>query len=315
MELRPLTADDIPLVAEAWNRFLPYDQVAEQRLRWGLLEDPNHEPEAVLIAQGPGGEVLGLSACALRRTPEGRDGGGSQEGFHRGYLKGFFAAEGPAGEKAAAALLVAAERYCAAAGKRELRVTEYTGPHFFPGLDVRYERLRRLLGDRGYRDVRTIEDVAADLRDPALEARLASAWERLGEAHDLCTWRPELLPAMRRFVAEGKMPAWFPLGWEKRYQEPRETTLILRRGEEIVGWAQYWPGAPRAAFGPILVLERERGRGYGGLLLLESMVRAQRSGCDHMDAGWANTGFYIAYGWQIVRRYAVLTKELGGRQS
>jgi hypothetical protein len=29
-----------------------------------------------------------------------------------------------------------------------------------------------------------------------------------------------------------------------------------------------------------------------------------------MWAGWANTGFYVACGWHISRRYAVLVKEL-----
>jgi hypothetical protein len=29
-----------------------------------------------------------------------------------------------------------------------------------------------------------------------------------------------------------------------------------------------------------------------------------------MFAGWANTGFYVRYGWSIIRRFAVLRKEL-----
>jgi GNAT superfamily N-acetyltransferase len=134
--------------------------------------------------------------------------------------------------------------------------------------------------------------------------------ERVGSEVELLTWRPELLEAMRRFVAEGRMPAWFPAGWERRMARPREEVLVVRRGEEIVGWAEYGPGAPRASFGPVLVLERERGKGYGVLLLLECMLHAEQRGAQRMTAGWANTGFYIAAGWHIYRRYAVLTKEL-----
>jgi hypothetical protein len=33
-------------------------------------------------------------------------------------------------------------------------------------------------------------------------------------------------------------------------------------------------------------------------------------GCTQMRAGWANTGFYVRHGWYIVRRFAVLRKEL-----
>jgi GNAT superfamily N-acetyltransferase len=90
--------------------------------------------------------------------------------------------------------------------------------------------------------------------------------------------------------------------------------LALRYDGEILGWAQYWPSTPRAGFGPILVLPRARGNGYGALLLLECMVRARRDGSATMWAGWANTGFYVANGWHITRRYAVLHKQLPGEQ-
>ena len=123
-------------------------------------------------------------------------------------------------------------------------------------------------------------------------------------------WRPELLGEMRRFVEEGAQSQWFPVGWEARYGEPDETTVVLRRGGEIVGWAHYWPGRPRCGFGPILVLPRARGNGYGSLLLRECMARAARGGGEYMSAGWANTPFYVMNGWHIVRRFAVLLKEL-----
>ncbi|MBN1458810.1 MAG: GNAT family N-acetyltransferase [Armatimonadetes bacterium] len=58
------------------------------------------------------------------------------------------------------------------------------------------------------------------------------------------------------------------------------------------------------------MLPRERGRGYGALLLLECMRRARDEGAHTMWAGWANTGFYVACGWHVCRRFAVLVKEL-----
>jgi|GEM_PF-1279841 len=310
MRVRPLRADDAARVAEGWNAVLPYDPLNEERLRRLWLEAPNYEPGDVVVAEDSTGAVLGMAACAIRRSVEGADGGGSPEAFGRAFLTGFFAVEGEAGDAAAAELLAAVERRCEEAGKTEIRVTEYTGPYLYPGPDVRYERIRGLLERHGYRDVRTIEDVGVDLRAPWLDARVQSAWARVGEGLVLETWRPELLPPMRRFVAEGKMPAWFPVGWEKKFAEPDGATLILRTDDEILGWARYWPGKPTAGFGPILVLPRNRGRGYGGLLLLECMRRARDQGAQFMSAGWANTGFYIAHGWHITRRYAVLTKAI-----
>jgi GNAT superfamily N-acetyltransferase len=309
MQIRPLRSEDVPRVLAAWNQAMVHNQLSEERFRGVMLEDPNYEPEGLVVAE-EAGEVCGFSACVVRRGVPGRDGGGHDWESGRGFLKGFFVAEGERGDAAAQSLLAAAEAYCAEAGKQELMATIYTGRHVFPGLDVRYLRLREVLGRHGYRDVRTIEDVAVDLRDAAHAARLAQVRERVGAGVELITWEPALLPEFRKFVAEGKASEWFPVGWEARYAEADANTLLLRRKGEIVGWARYRPMAPRAAFGPILVLRRERGQGYGLLLLLECMTRAREAGSEAMSAGWANTGFYIAAGWQIVRRYAVLQKDL-----
>lgn len=312
MRLGRLADGDVATVVEAWRKGLPHDPMTEAQFRRLLLQDPNYEPEAVQVAWGDDGSVLGLGACVLRRTPEGKDGGGRKYEFERGYLKAFFVLDHPEQAETVDALLGAAESYCAQAGKRKLFVTQYTGPYFFPGIDLRYERLRDMLAARGYRDIWTLEDVAVDLRDLPIERRLAAARERAGPMVEILTWHPDLLPAMRRFVEEEDERQWFPVGWESRAQwsQPREVALILRRGGEIVGWAQYWPGVPRAGFGPTLVLRRERGKGYGALLLLECMQRAREEGSETMSAGWANTGFYVACGWYISRRYAVLVKDL-----
>ncbi len=309
MRVRTLTEADAPKLLEVWNANLPHDQVTLERLRRLTFGDANYEPEGMLVAE-EGGKILGLAAVIVRREVTGRDGGGREWEFHRAFMKVFFTVPGEAGEAAAGALLPEAEQFARAAGKRQMTVTEYGGSYLFPGLDVRYERLRALLQAHGYRDVRTIEDVMVDLTDPRHEEQLRAERERMPSDASVAAWDPEMLPRMRRFVEEGNMRVWFPVGWEERYQSPDENTLILSRGEEILGWAQYWPGAPEAGFGPILVLPRARGNHYGALLLLECMIRARDRGARIMTAGWANTGFYVRLGWQISRRYAVLEKEL-----
>jgi GNAT superfamily N-acetyltransferase len=311
MDLHPMTEPDLPRVLSAWNAILIHERLAEQRFRQVMLGDPNYEPEGVLVAKGESGELLGFSACALRREVAGKDGGGSQDDFDRAYLKGFFVVDGDAGDAAAKDLIGAVESYARAAGKQRLTVTEYGAAYVFPGLDVRYERLRGLLMRNGYQDFHTIECVAADLNDPAIPHMLKEAWATMSsEIKLIAPWEPSVLPAMRRFVAEVEMPAWFPIGWETRYEQPREHCSVLTKGGEIIAWAQFHPHKPTSGFGPILVLHRERGHNYGGLLLLESMTRAAQLGCERMLAQWANTGFYVRYGWNIVRRFAVLRKAL-----
>lgn len=310
MRIRPLAEADLPQVVAAWNRALPYDQVLAERLQHAILEDPNYEPEGVVIAEGDGGEVLGLSGCVVRRTVQGNDGQGSDWEFDLGFLKAFFVVESRDGDRSAGEVLAVSEAFAVAAGKRAMQLCLYSYHYLFPGLDLRYERLRQAMVEAGYRDIATIEDVAVDLRPEEIARRLERLRGRAGTGAQVLVWEPGLLPMMRRFVEEGKAPRWFPPGWEANYSQPDEATLVLRQEDGIIGWAHFWPGRPRAGFGPILVLPRERGKGYGARLLLECMSRAQAQGSERMTAGWANTGFYTRHGWSIVRRYAVLRKGL-----
>ena len=313
MIIRPMVADDAARVVAAWNQALKHDHLSEQRFREIMLEDPNCEPEGVLLAESDAGDVLAFSACVVRRDLRGRDGGGGEHNYNRGFLKGFFAVPGTEAAVAARELLSRAEAFASGAGKRFVTVTVYDGPYIFPGIDVRYQRIRRILERSGYQDTYTIECVATDLSSPKVDRMLAGVRATIPSDITIATWDPVMLPAMRTFVAEGDMPGWFPVGWESAYAAPAQTTLILRKGEEILAWAQFHPRHPRAGFGPILVLERERGKNYGAVLLLESMVRSREMGSRSMFAGWANTGFYVRYGWSIIRRFAVLRKELPQR--
>ena len=310
MNIRPMAIDDVSRVLSVWNQTLKYDHLSEERFRQVMLGDPNYEPEGVLLAEDDAGEVLAFSACVVRRDLRGKDGGGGEDNYNRGFLKGFFAVPGKDGSAAAAELLARAEAFAAGERKRFVTVTIYDGPYVFPGIDLRYQRIRRVLERNGYQDTYTIECVAVDLRSPKVDRMLDDVRATIPPDVTIATWDPSMLPAMRTFVAEGNMPGWFPVGWETAYDRPEKTTLILSKGDEILAWAQFRPRHPRASFGPILVLKRERGRNYGAILLLESMARSREMGSKSMFAGWANTGFYVRYGWSIIRRFAVLRKEL-----
>jgi mycothiol synthase len=310
MRIRPLTGEDLPRVIALWNSALHYDQMTERRFRHVILEDANYEPEGVLVALDREGRIIGLVAGVVRREPAGKDGGGSPDEFQRGYVKALVVPPNEPGYTAGGALLEAVEAYAREAGKRELTMSVYAGPYAFPGIDLRYEGLRSIFARSGYRDIYTIECVGIDLRDPVVDRMLADYRAKLPRELSVRTWRPSYLPALRAFVKAGNMPAWFPTGWEAGYKTAQDTCLVLRKGKEILSWARYSPHPPKSGFGPILVLPRDRGQGYGGILLLECMVRAREAGCTQMRAGWANTGFYVRHGWHIVRRFAVLRKEL-----
>jgi GNAT superfamily N-acetyltransferase len=297
-------------VLAAWRRSLTFSEIDEARFRRSFVDDP-HVPEGgVVVALGRDGTVLGFAGCACpRRSADGAEAGGWA--WRRVYLKAFFAEDGEQEAASATALLGAVDAVAEASGLGAVRLCQYMlGPAPFPGLDLRYQRLQGLLMRHRYRDVMTIEDVGVALTGPLLPRQFERARERAGSEVHVVTWTPELLPAMRRFVAAGEAPHFFREGWEQGYREADEQTLVVIRGEVIVGWARYRPDCPAADFGPTLVLPQERGRGYGALLLWECADRARAVGAERVEARWANTGFYIRQGWQIIRRYAVLEKDL-----
>ena len=310
MRIAPMSEADVPAVLAAWQEELVYDPVVESEFRRVIMNDPNYEPDAVMVAKDGDGSIAGFGSFLVRRTVPGGDGCGQPYEFSQGFLKAFFVVEGESGEQGADLLLEAGESYCAAAGKTAVNVVEYAGPYVFPGLDVRYERLAEVLARRGYQDTGTIEDVEVDLRVRHIPSLLRRTWDRVGDSVQLLTWRPELLPLLQELVATSDQPQWFAAGWESRYAEADERVLVLRKGEKLVAWARFHPRVSEGSFGPIMTLPSERGNGYGNLLLLESMVRARDLGTETMSAGWAATGFYITNGWHITRRYAVLRKDL-----
>ena len=86
MRVRPLRESDASSLLPAWNANLPHDQVSPQRLLFLVFGDPNYEPDGLVLAEDGEGAVLGFAGAVLRRDVAGKDGGGSEREFSRGYL-------------------------------------------------------------------------------------------------------------------------------------------------------------------------------------------------------------------------------------
>lgn len=310
MEIRKLKSSDVPELIDGWNRNLIHDPITEKQFRYIALEDPNVEADGNLVAADRG-KIIGFISAVAREGVKGRDGRGRPEERDYGYIKAIFVEESRSDyEEIGTKLIEAAEGYLRSKGKKIVSLVLYTGRYFFPGIDLRYGRLLRLLEAAGYRRVATIDDLAVDLRSYSptvyqLKARRRA--ERLGVRVE--GYRPEMLDEMRLFVERLNMPCWFPEGWEREYVLKRENTVVALRDGGIVGWANFWPDGEQGWFGPIGVLEEYRGNGIGSWLLMESTLRMKEAGANIAIAGWAATGFYLKNGWRIYRRYAAFRKE------
>jgi GNAT superfamily N-acetyltransferase len=316
LETRTLTRPDIPKVVEAWNRSLVYDRITQERFEWVILDDPNYEPEGNVIALDQG-KIVGFCGAVARKGILGQDSTGRPHEKEYGYIKGLFVLDEYWDVGVGERLLEQAEAYLASRGKRVIKVVQYTGRYFFPGIDLRYENLLALFAGHGYERARdwgeiyAIDDLAVNLADFEPTAYHQQARQRVAAIGvNIMPYHPNMLDKMRIFVEKLEYWHWFPAGWEDGFGSSGHT-LVALKGEAVVGWASYLPNEKEGAFGPIGVLEPYRGHGIGTCLLLESMLKMKDLGVPKVQAGWSGaTTFYMRSGWEICRQYAPFQKKL-----
>ncbi len=309
--IRPMESSDVAEVVRGWNRSIPYDQVDESRFEDVILNDRNHEKGASLVAIQDG-NIVGFISAVAREGARGADNRGRPYEEDRGHLKGLFVLEGCRRQGIGTKLLDEAAEYFRSKGKKSMWVIVYTGRYFFPGVDLRYEAALRFFEGKGFRRDHVIDDVDLDLKDFQISDYQKDARRRMTAVDvRIEDYDPSMLDRMREFVREVNMTAWFPEGWERRFEDRMGDKVVALKGDEIVGWASYAPRPGTTWFGPIAVLEDMRGNGIGSCLLLESVLRMKDAGADRVIASWANTPFYLPNGWRICRQYAVFVKETG----
>lgn len=305
--VRPMESWDISEIVSGWNLSLPHDQISESRFESVILNDPNHEKGASLVAIHEG-KIVGFISSVAREGVLGADNRGRPYDKDRGYIKGIFVLEDYRRQGIGARLLDEAVKYLKSRGKSIIRVITYTGRYFFPGVDKRYEGAIKFFESKGFEEEHVINDVDLDLRNFQVSDYQKNARRRMAEfGVHIEEYDPSMLDKMRTFVEKANMTSWFPKGWEEGYKD-KGNRFVAFRGEDIVGWASYWPRTGSAGFGPIAVLEEMRGNGIGSCLLLECVLRMKEAGADRVVASWANTPFYLPNGWNICRQYVVFEK-------
>lgn len=309
--IRPMEASDLSEVVSGWNRCLTFDQVNEARFKDVIIDDPNHEKNASLVATIDG-KIAGFISAIAREGILGADNRGNPYEKDHGYIKGIFVLDEFRRQGIGTMLLNNAANYIKSKGKKIIRVITYTGSYFFPGVDLRYEPALQFFENKGFKEDHIIDDVDVEVKDYQItdyqkdaQRRMAAVGVRIEE------YDPSMLGAMREFVKKLNMTAWFPMGWEEWFKE-RGNKFAALKGDEIVGWASYYPRPGTAGFGPIAVLKDMRSNGIGSCLLLECVLKMKEAGADRVLASWANTPFYLINGWKICRQYKVFKKEMMG---
>lgn len=309
--IRPMGREEVPKVVEGWNEAFPFDKVDEEKFARTVFGDLNYERAGTLIAEDEG-QIIGFASCVTREGVSGRDGKGTEKEKDYGYLKGIFYEDEDIGK----ALLKRIEEFLRSRRKSVIKAVRYGGgTYFFPGIDLRYERLLRFLKQNDFEETGQLQDVSLELEkyQPGQGEYQRKQWERVkDEGIEIVSYRPQMLPRMREFVPGLNIRSWFGRGWEKDW-EKRGNTVVAVKGKRILGYASFRPaseGREAGGFGSIGTLPSERGKGIGTCMMDECMRKLKETGTKVVIARWANTPFYLKSGWEVCREYAVLEKRI-----
>jgi GNAT superfamily N-acetyltransferase len=188
------------------------------------------------------------------------------------------------------ALLAELERRLAARGAATLRVFA-DAPHYLrPGVDFRDTPFISFLERRGFRQVRAVCNMTADLATARLdtaddEARLAAAGFEVGRL------RADEAEAFDRYLTERWGASWRVEGMASLRRDPI-STHVARRDGRIVGFATHSVSGP-GQFGPMGTNEELRGQGVGAVLLRRCLADQRAAGRPECDIQWVGPkGFY-----------------------
>lgn len=299
MELRELTAQDLPALVELCRRGLR-DAVTPAALGRLLLDEPGYDP-ALNLALWDGELLAGAALGGTRVTADGLVGGPrllvvAPELRRRGL---------------ATRLIATLEDRLAASGVAELRVGRLAPNYLWPGLDPRDTAALCLFEARGYERSGDAVNMAVDLAGRSWwsavdEARLAAAgWAvRRGDPAD----HAQLAAFVRAHF--GELWVWEV---EAALAASPPALFVAERAGRLAGFACHSVSGLPGTFGPTGTDPAVRGAGLGKALLLRCMEDLQGLGYATVEIGWVGpVAFYSkAAGAAISRVCWFLRKGLG----
>ena len=313
--------DDAALL-HIWNTagvrdgFAPLDAADFDQI---LLRNPDFSPEFTFVLEQEG-EILGFcNGCTGEHIPRGKE---------RGYVSCVLLAEEADSDENTAAMMNALENAFRAAGRIHAAVTCFNPirlPWVIPGtenhqhnnapgiaIDIPlYDRMLR----RGYREgsrERAMYLNLADYQTPAWVHEKAKKMAAKGHTvarydANIHTGLEEMVEALGNPMWSAEIPAAGKAGMD---------LLVALEGNVCAGFTGpvYPEKTGRGYFAGIGVAPQFEKRGFGTLLFYRLLDREKETGAQYMSlfTGEHNHAgeIYIGAGFRVVRRFAVMLKEL-----
>ncbi|MGQ9515078.1 MAG: GNAT family N-acetyltransferase [Thermoproteota archaeon] len=305
MDFLPLTEALVSDVARLINRSLDFEAVTPWTVSRCTILDPNFDPRLTVIALDKG-EPVGVVIGAIR-TKVPPEIAGNEHGWikliaiHPRYR------ETGLGHQ----LILFIEKSLSSMGAKDIRVSDFAGWYFWPGIDIRYQDLIRFFSDHGYSKVSESLEYEVDLsglKTPSLILEREVSLIESGYSFSVAL--KDQKEKVTEWVRSNFGPLWSHEASEAfRHRTP--SVILASKGDSIVGFAAH--GALELDwFGPIGVIESERNKGIGSVLLFKSLISMKEEGRRNAIIPCGSHFFFFSQIPSIrgVRNYWTLYKKL-----
>ncbi len=308
-------ADEAALI-DMWNASMTHDRIHPGVFRTRVLLDLNFNPAGLLVAEAPGGALVGFVLALARQVPQFLDGLEPEKawitafGVHPDYRR----------QGIGRALFDAALARLARMGKRQVLLSPYTPNYFIPGVDIdAYPGALEFLHAAGWKTLYRPISMRAETTGFQIPERIHANQRALAEEGiRVRPVAPADLPDLWPFIAEHFGWDWVRFAQDyllEVYGPGTDEVCFLvavqqtGAGEKIVGYCQQ----RRERFGPFGVDPALRGKGVGRVLLFHCLAEMLARGFHSAWFLWTGEDaarLYATAGFQKVRQFAVMMKEI-----
>lgn len=283
MNLRPLQESDLEAALAIWNRSAQFDQMTPELLDEKISEDPDYDPELVLLAEQerrPVGLITGVQRHLVR------------EGL--GFIKLLAVDPSVRRRGVGKAMLHAIEQNLRAAGVQTIRVFDSNPNYLVPGIDPRYTETLAFFERQGYERFGDTANMEVDLTARSFETkneeeRLRAAGFEIRRAL-MADW-DDVMALLSRL-----WPAWIPEVERALSNYPISLHLALHQKKVAAFSAHDGNNQNTGWFGPMGTDPDYRGKNLGGVLLLRCLADIKAQGHRRAIIPWVGPyAFYLHY--------------------
>ncbi len=295
-----------------WNSALFADPINATTFRAKVLLDPNFDRETCLIAEKHG-EVAGFVLGLRRRVPFFGDGYEPEQS----WISAFGVAPEHQGQGIGSALLEQVLAKLRSLGAASTAISPYVPNYFTPGPDANaYATGVEFLTRRGFEIIERPISMKANLTGFQIPETIQQRKDELAaEGVEIRPATPEDIVPVLDFI-----PRHFTWDWHREASgvfmdlfsgDPRWVNMIVaREGDAVLGYAEH----RGERFGPFGVHTELRSRGIGRVLLASCLLEMLKKNYHAAWFLWTEENaarLYSQLGFEPVRRFAVLKKDLG----